>query len=235
MSVPNTKDFRFKPVCLQVKLSSNEKRLLMHFTDFLERHNYFSGKKSQMLFHLDMSILKRKEARPAFMKEQEQLCDQVLACLESKLSDVVREVGLLAGLLPFVLLYKVKSGAPEGGLHLDMGKLAPQDYATLIIPITDHASQGGTAFPLGEINFKKKEFEKAGGYHPVTGSYIFGGHIPHLQEANRSQFDRYAIVMSFTIEADDPSFGLPLSPFAERIRDEEICAAAAILVSLKNA
>ena len=177
MSVPNTKDFRFKPVCLQVKLSSNEKRLLMHFTDFLERHNYFSGKKSQMLFHLDMSILKRKEARPAFMKEQEQLCDQVLACLESKLSDVVREVGLLAGLLPFVLLYKVKSGAPEGGLHLDMSRLAPQDYATLIIPITDHASQGGTAFPMGEIDFKKKQLypDPSRRNYPVAVSYIFGG------------------------------------------------------------
>ena len=132
---------------------------------------------SPMLLHVDMSILRRK-ARPDFMKEQEQLCDQVLACLESKLSDVVREVGSsLAGLLPFVMLYKVKSGAPEGGLHLDMGKLAPQDYATLIIPITDHASQGGTAFPMGEIDFKKKQLypDPSRRNYPVAGSYIFGG------------------------------------------------------------
>ena len=133
---------------------------------------------SPMLLHVDMSILRRKEARPDFMKEQEQLCDQVLACLESKLSDVVREVGSsLAGLLPFVMLYKVKSGAPEGGLHLDMGKLAPQDYATLIIPITDHASQGGTAFPMGEIDFKKKQLypDPSRRNYPVAVSYIFGG------------------------------------------------------------
>ena len=238
MSQANAKDFRIEPVNLSVTLSSDEKKLLMDFFDFLERHVCFPGDESQVQFLMDTSILKDKEAWPDFMKEEEQICDQVLACLESKFSDVVREAGSsLNDLLPFVMLYKVKSCATKGDVHVDMSRLDEGDYATLIIPITEHKLQGTTVFPLGEIDYENKIFtqdiDKRN--HAVAGSYIFGGHVPHFHEANLSRLDRRAIMMTFTIEDDDPSFGLPLSPFAERIRDEEMCAAAAILVSLKNA
>ena len=118
------------------------------------------------------------------------------------------------------MLYNVKSGAPEGEFHVDMGRLAPRDYATLIIPITEHESQGTTVFPVGEVDSEDEVFnaDPGGGYHLVSGSYIFGGHVPHFHEANRSRFDQRAILMTFTKEAEETSFGNdPRSPFAERI------------------
>ena len=90
MSNHKPKDFRFEPVSLEVTLSSDERHLLIDFMDCLERHRCFRGRKGQVQFLLDMSILKRKEAWPDFMREGEWLCYQVLACLENKLSDIVR-------------------------------------------------------------------------------------------------------------------------------------------------